>query len=84
MKQASPQKKPDRYQQMRRSQELVAVEEEIEALEARLTALEEELLEASRRGDGKRIAEFGDEHRSLTRSIAARYAQWERLSAQHG
>jgi len=76
-------KKTDRYKERQRSEAQKAIEEEIEALEARLRALEQELSAASHRGDGQRIAALGVEHRSLTRSIEARYAEWERLSTQH-
>ena len=81
-KPSSSQKKPDRYEERQRLEALKAIEEEIEALEAKLRALEQGLLDTSQRGDGKSIAQLGDEHRSLTRSIKARYTEWERLSTQ--
>jgi len=81
---SSSRKKPDRYEERQRLEALRATEEEIEILEVKLRALEQELLDTSRRGDGQRIAQLGEEHRSLTRSIKARYAEWERLSAQCG
>jgi len=81
-KPSSSGKKTDRYRERQRLKAQKAIEEEIEALEAKLRALEQELLDASRSGDGKRIAALGEEHRSLTRSIKARYAEWERLSTQ--
>ena len=79
-KPSSSGKKTDRYKERQRLEAQKAIEKEIEALEARLRALEQELLDASQRGDGQRIAALGDEHRNLTRLIKARYAEWERLS----
>ena len=75
-------KKPDRYKERQRLEALKAIEEEIEALEAKQRALEQELSAASQSGDGQEIAALGAEHRSLTRSIEGRYAEWERLSTQ--
>jgi len=74
--------KTDRYKERQRLKAQKAIEEEIEALEAKLRALEQELLAASQRGDGQKIAALGDEHRSLTQSLEALYAEWEWLSTQ--
>jgi len=79
----SSRNRPDKYKERQRSRALEAVEGDIEALEAEQRALEQELLDASRRGDGKRAAHLGEDHRSLTRLLEARYAEWESLSTHH-
>lgn len=73
--------KPDRYQKRRRLEALKEIEEEIETLEAKLKAVEQELLDTSRCGDGRRIGPLGADHKRLSDQLEKRYAEWERLSA---
>ena len=72
--------KPDRYQERRRLEALKEIEEEIETLEAELKAVEQELLDTSRRGDGRRIGPLGADHKRLSEQLEEHYAEWERLS----
>lgn len=74
-------KKPDKYKEKKRMEALRALEEEIEQLEAKLRRLEEELLDASTRGERVKIMQIGKEHKRLTQALKERFARWERLSA---
>jgi len=79
-KPSSKEKKRDRYQERKRLEALRKLEEDIETLEAKLKAVEQELLDASHRSDGQSIAQLGVDQKRLTQVLDECYAEWERLS----
>jgi ATP-binding cassette subfamily F protein 3 len=75
-------KKQDQAQVKRQAEAVRSLEEAIEGLESRRSAIEAELMEASAQGDGIRIAALGAEHQALEAELATRYEEWDHLSSQ--
>jgi ATP-binding cassette subfamily F protein 3 len=75
-------KKPDKYEQKRQDDARAALEQSIEALEARLGEIERDLVTESGAGNGQRIASLGVEHKTVTADLEARYGEWDALVAK--
>ena len=54
----------------------------IEGIEARRSAIEAELIEASAQGDGARIAALGIEHKTIEAELAVHYNEGDHLSSE--
>lgn len=78
---SSPQGR-DRYRERKRLEAVKALEAKIERVEEELRTLETELEQASTRGDGKAIAQMGQEHERLTQALKDLYAKWEAVSLE--
>lgn len=75
-------KKRDQVQEKRQAEAVRSLEESIESIESRRSAIEVELIEASAQGDGARIAALGIEHKAIEVELAVRYEEWSRLSTE--
>ncbi|MFC2079629.1 ATP-binding cassette domain-containing protein, partial [Candidatus Bipolaricaulota bacterium] len=75
-------KKQDQARARSQANAIQSLEEAIEGLESRRSAIEAELIEASALGDGVRIASLGAEHQAIEAELATRYVEWDRLSSQ--
>jgi hypothetical protein len=69
---------PSKNAQQRRQAALAAVEQRIQALEAQLAALNEQMAQAG--GDYARLRALGLEYQETERALAAAWAEFERLS----
>jgi len=75
-------KKQDQVRVKRQVEAVRSLEEVIEGLEFRRSAIEADLIDASTQGDGARIAALGTEHQAIEAELATCYEDWDRLSSQ--
>ncbi len=75
-------KKRDQVRAKHHAEDIRLLEEAIEGIESRRSAIEAELIEASAHGDGTRIATLGIEYKTIEAELAVRYKEWDHLSTE--